>query len=269
MMKMDKSNDQQREMRIEYIPMGKIDIPFGQQKFGNPTARVASIQRVGLLQPIVVTPRRNHYRVLVGLDLCHACALLGWATIPAIVLSVDDQLAKLIAIDAKLIREELTPSQRGELRRRRREISRAISRQNKHRQGPKQAQRKETHSGASAPATDTPSKTAPTSGTVQPPVPSDINDHTKEGRGKGRSANLAPRGSRAPRAFIPRLIKSLLGIQDTQQSPPAPTNHRPKHLAQGSARGGKVGHKMAARQTTPARSRDGGETNRQKGRGIA
>jgi ParB-like chromosome segregation protein Spo0J len=80
-MKMGKNNDQQREMRIQYIPMGKIDIPSGQQKFGNPTARVASIQRVGLLQPIVVTPRATRYRVLVGLDLWHACALLGWTTI--------------------------------------------------------------------------------------------------------------------------------------------------------------------------------------------
>jgi ParB-like chromosome segregation protein Spo0J len=76
-MKMDKSNDQQREMRIQYIPMGKIDIPSGQKKFGNPTARVASIQRVGLVQPIVVNPRGSRYRVLVDPDLCHACALLG------------------------------------------------------------------------------------------------------------------------------------------------------------------------------------------------
>jgi ParB family chromosome partitioning protein len=127
-MKMDKGTDHQREMHIQYIPMGKINIPSGQQRFGNPTAHVASIQRVGLVQPIVVTPRDSRYWVLIGLDLCHACALLGWATIPAIVLSVDDLHAELIVIDSNLLREQVTPWMQGELRRRRRDICRAIDR---------------------------------------------------------------------------------------------------------------------------------------------
>jgi hypothetical protein len=244
-------------MRIQYIPMGKIDIPTGQQKFGNPTACVASIQRLGLLGPIIVTPRGSRYRVLVGLDIWHACALLGWTTIPAVVRVVDDQHAELIAIDAILLRERLTPWKQGELRRRRREICRVIYRQSKDRRE------------GSAPAADGPSNTARTSRTVQPPVPSDVNDHHKLRNGKGRSANLAPQGSRKPRAFIPRLIKGLFGLQDTQQSLPAPTKDRPKNVSQGSARGGKVGNQMAAPQTSPARSRHGGETNQQKGREIA
>src|SRR5262245_21659453 len=119
-MNMIVGNQHPSRMRIQDLPIDQIEILPGQQKFGNPTARVASIQRLGLVQPIVVTPRDSRYWVLVDPELYHACYLLGWTTIPAIVLSVDDQHAELIAIDAKLIREELSPSERDELRQRRR-----------------------------------------------------------------------------------------------------------------------------------------------------
>ena len=221
-MKMHKSNDQQREMRIQYIPMGKIDIPSGQRKSGNPTARVASLQRVGLLQPILVTPRGSRYLVIDGRDRYYAYASLGWATIPAIILWVDDQHAELIAIDANLMREQQTPSERDELRRRRRELCGTIYRQNKHQNGLGAAHRKEREKEDSASAADNPSKMERTQLMIRHSPPIDTDAHHGEGDDRGDSGDLAPLGSRAPRAFILRLIMRLLGIQDTHQHPPVP-----------------------------------------------
>jgi hypothetical protein len=140
----------------------------------------------------------------------------------AIILSVDDQLADLIAIDANLMREELTPSERGEQRRRRREISAAIYRQNQRRKGPGQAQRREKQKEGSAPTADTPSKMERTRLTLLHSAPIDTDGHDGEGDDRGGLGDPTPLGSRAPRAFIPRLITRLFGIQDTQQSPPWP-----------------------------------------------
>jgi ParB-like chromosome segregation protein Spo0J len=221
-MKVDRSKDHQKEILIQHIPVGKIDIPSGQQKSGNPTARLASIQRVGLLQPILVTPRGSRYLVIDGRDRYYACASLGWATIPAIILWVDGQHAELIAIDANLMREERTPSERRELRRRRWELCGTIYRQHKHRNGLGAAHRKEREKEDSASAADIPSKMERTRLTILHSAPIDTDGHHGEGDDRGGSGDLAPLGSRARRAFIPRLITRLFGVQDTQQSPPWP-----------------------------------------------
>jgi hypothetical protein len=145
-----------------------------------------------------------------------------WTTIPAIVLSVDDQHAELIAIDAKLIREELTPSERDELRRRRREISAMIYRQNQRRKDGGQAQGREKQQEGSVPAADTPPKMERTRLTILHSAPIDTEGRNGAGDDRSGLGDLAPLGSKAPRAFIPRLITRLFGIEDTQQSPPWP-----------------------------------------------
>jgi len=74
----------------------------------------------------------------------------------------------------------------------------------------------------SAPAAYIPSKTERTPRMMQPRAPIDNDKHDEGSDGRGSTTNLAPLGSRAPRAFILRLIMRLLGIQDTHQNPPVP-----------------------------------------------
>jgi hypothetical protein len=105
---------------------------------------------------------------------------------------------------------------------RRREISRTIPSQNKHRNGPGQTHRKEKQQAFSVPAADIPLKTERTPRMTQQRAPIDNDKHDEGGDGRGSSTNLAPLGSRAPRALILRLITRLLGIQDTRQDPPVP-----------------------------------------------
>jgi ParB-like chromosome segregation protein Spo0J len=96
--------------------------------------------------------------VIDGRHRYHACKRLGWSTIPAIVLSVDDQVAELIAIDVHLMREELTPSERDHLRQQRKESVTTIQRQHKNRNSPGQAQRKEEQNEGSSPVANIPSR---------------------------------------------------------------------------------------------------------------
>jgi ParB/RepB/Spo0J family partition protein len=151
---------------IQQIRTEDITALTGRRELRNLTALIASIQRLGLLQPIVVAPIGSRYRVLAGQRRYHACQALGWSTIPAIILSVNDQLAELIAIDTNLTREPLTPSEQGELRRRRREISAMISKQHKNRNSPAQAQRNENRKASGSPAGKTPSRMEGTPRTI-------------------------------------------------------------------------------------------------------
>ena len=95
-------------MRIQDLPISQIEIPRGQRPLRNLTGLVASIRRKGLIYPIVVTRSGSHYRLGDGGLRINAYIWLGWFVIPAIVLSVDDQRAELITIDANLMRQELT-----------------------------------------------------------------------------------------------------------------------------------------------------------------
>jgi ParB/Sulfiredoxin domain len=142
---------------IKQIRTEDITALTGRRELRILTALIASIQRLGLLQPIVVAPIGSRYRVLAGQRRYHACQALGWSMIPAIILSVNDQLAELIAIDTNLTREPLSPSEQGELRRRRREISVMISKQRKNRNSPGQAQETQQNKEGGSPAANPPS----------------------------------------------------------------------------------------------------------------
>ena len=104
---------------------------------------------------------------------------------------------------ANLMREELTPSERDDLRRRRQELCQTLPLKTTHGNGAAQGHGKETQEESSAPAADTLSKTESAPSTIQQQLPVDINNHDGEGSGRGRSTNLAPLGSKAPQAFIP------------------------------------------------------------------
>jgi hypothetical protein len=162
-MTMTKTKAHQGEIRIQHIPMKKIDAPSGLRARRNCTELVASIQRVGVLQPIRVIRRGRRYRIVDGGRRYHACQRLGWSEIPAIIVEVDDFHAELIAIDVNLMREEFTPFERGILRQRRRELSRMIY---KRRNGPGRGHRKDEPEARTGLAADRPSRMQSTLHTI-------------------------------------------------------------------------------------------------------
>ena len=73
---------------------------------------VESIRMNGVLNPLIVTPRRGGYEIVSGHRRYAACQKLGVETIPVIVRDLDPDEATLCMIDSNLHREHLLPSEK-------------------------------------------------------------------------------------------------------------------------------------------------------------
>jgi ParB family chromosome partitioning protein len=90
----------------------------------------ASINEIGLLQPITVT---SDFRLIAGLHRLTACKYLGWQEIEANVVDYDSEiLSELAEIDENLIRNELTQFDKSIQTSRRKEIYEILHPQTKH-----------------------------------------------------------------------------------------------------------------------------------------
>jgi ParB family transcriptional regulator, chromosome partitioning protein len=78
-----------------------------------------SIERVGLLHPVAITPSR---RLVAGLHRLEAHKILGRSHVPCVVLSDDALLGELAEIEENLVRQDLTVLERGEHHKRAKEI---------------------------------------------------------------------------------------------------------------------------------------------------
>jgi len=86
-----------------------------------------SIALVGLLNPITVRPTtiyqsgqpRDGFDLIAGLHRLEACRKLGWETIPATVVEMDDMRRLLAECDENLCSTVLTPAERAEFTRKR------------------------------------------------------------------------------------------------------------------------------------------------------
>lgn len=76
------------------------------------TSLAESIEAVGLINPIRVRRRGDHYEVTTGSHRLQAADLLGWATIACVVIDDDDVQAELAMIAENLHRAELSADQR-------------------------------------------------------------------------------------------------------------------------------------------------------------
>lgn len=76
------------------------------------TSLAESIEAVGLINPIRVRRRGDHYEVTTGSHRLQAVDLLGWATIACVVVDDDDVQAELAMIAENLHRAELNADQR-------------------------------------------------------------------------------------------------------------------------------------------------------------
>ena len=66
----------------------------------------------GVLNPLIVTPRRGGYEIVSGHRRYAACQKLGVETIPVIVRDLDPDEATICMIDSNLHREHLLPSEK-------------------------------------------------------------------------------------------------------------------------------------------------------------
>lgn len=92
---------------------------------GDLTLLAASIQKVGLLNPIVVT---DDYRLVAGFRRLSACRQLGWTEIEANVVPYKDNLLLLLdaEVEENLVRKDFTPEEIMAIEKRRQEIIRML-----------------------------------------------------------------------------------------------------------------------------------------------
>lgn len=102
------------------INIDEIKIIDRKRNAGDVTQLCASINEIGLLQPITVT---SDFKLIAGLHRITACKLLGWKDIEVNVVDYDsDILSELAEIDENLIRNELTQFDKSIQTSRRKEI---------------------------------------------------------------------------------------------------------------------------------------------------
>ena len=94
-------------MVVRSIPIEDITIPRGRRKPEESRVKsvARSIQEVGLLHPIVLN---ESYRLIAGRTRLESAILLGWKTIDATIMDVDELHAELAEIIENLERSNLT-----------------------------------------------------------------------------------------------------------------------------------------------------------------
>jgi ParB/RepB/Spo0J family partition protein len=73
-----------------------------------------SIKEYGVLEPIVVTPRKDRYMIIAGERRYRAATIAGLETIPARVIVADDALVEELALLENVQRQDLNPIEEGE-----------------------------------------------------------------------------------------------------------------------------------------------------------
>jgi ParB family chromosome partitioning protein len=188
------------------------DIRVGQRKrkAEDVSDLVESIGQLGLLQPIVVTADN---RLVAGFRRLQACKQLGWTTIPAKIVQLDELKTELAEIDENLIRQELTELEKAEHLARRKEIYEALYPEAKQYSSEKQRQRRTGQPAGTVLAgftTDTAAKTGLTESAIRKTVqigtkiPQDVRDlirHTPLADAKLELLELARKNSETVSAF--------------------------------------------------------------------
>jgi ParB family chromosome partitioning protein len=112
------------------INIDEIKIIDRKRNAGDVTQLSASINEIGLLQPITIT---SDFRLIAGLHRLTACKYLGWQEIEVNVVDYDSEiLSELAEIDENLIRNELTQFDKSIQTSRRKEIYEILHPESKH-----------------------------------------------------------------------------------------------------------------------------------------
>ena len=100
---------------IRQIPLERIDVLNPRERNAKAFADiVANIKAIGLKKPIVVTPRpsddgSDRYLLVCGEGRMKAFKALGQATIPALVVEVDDEDAFIMSLTENIARRQCRP----------------------------------------------------------------------------------------------------------------------------------------------------------------
>lgn len=90
-----------------------------------------SINRSGVLSPIIVRKKNDRYEIISGHNRARCCKELGIAEIPAIIKKYDDDMAELIMIETNLAqRENILPCEKGLAYKKRLELIKKIGKEN-------------------------------------------------------------------------------------------------------------------------------------------
>ncbi|MBS4027213.1 MAG: ParB N-terminal domain-containing protein [Ignavibacteriales bacterium] len=114
------------------IKINQIRIPARKRILRDVTELAASINSVGLLNPITVIPTLDGFELVAGMHRLEAHKLLGLTEIEVNVLFLTELDRELAELDENLIRNELTALERSEQFKRRKEIYEAKYPNTKH-----------------------------------------------------------------------------------------------------------------------------------------
>jgi ParB family transcriptional regulator, chromosome partitioning protein len=104
-------NGSLEELSISDITLSAVDIRSTAYSVGE---LAMSIQRVGLLQPIIVrTNSSDNFEVVAGSRRLNACKSLGWRKIACHVVELDDKTAFEVSIIENIQRHSLNPIEEG------------------------------------------------------------------------------------------------------------------------------------------------------------
>lgn len=82
--------------------------------FGDLDSLIASIRENGLIEPIVVRPRKDHFEIVVGNRRYAACRKLNFRRIPSVVVNFDERQAYEAALVENIQRKTLDPIEEAE-----------------------------------------------------------------------------------------------------------------------------------------------------------
>ena len=109
--KVDKSVDNSN--KVLQLPLSKVEPRQKQPRFifdeGALTELAESIRQHGVLQPILVCEKGDHYEIVAGERRWRAAKLAGLTKIPAILGSFDEKKANELALIENIQREDLNP----------------------------------------------------------------------------------------------------------------------------------------------------------------
>ena len=97
---------QTKHLPVDEISLGHLRRPLSETQVAN---LVDSISRLGLLQPPVVTPGHT---LVAGRHRLESGKMLGWATVPVVVVELSELQARLAAVDENFVRNDLTRFER-------------------------------------------------------------------------------------------------------------------------------------------------------------
>ncbi|MBQ3967763.1 MAG: ParB/RepB/Spo0J family partition protein [Lachnospiraceae bacterium] len=85
--------------------------PFKVQKNAEFEALMESIKKYGLLEPVVARKKGKGYEIISGHRRTMAAKTLGLKTIPVLLLDLDDDMARIMVVDANKYRKKFYPSE--------------------------------------------------------------------------------------------------------------------------------------------------------------